>query len=523
VSLDIKNGLVPTFGRHETFTLRYAWLKRGYDAVAKPYEWCRHRPDYEPYIFEEPDAHHRLGVGKNMAKSIRFWLQACRVVEEVPVPGQRHRVGIPTRFGGALLGDSEKVGLDPYTEQLGSWWLLHWMMLSPGGYLPVWWIIFHTLPAVTFTTEQLVEHVQAQVEATSAWQARRSVHPSTLRKDVLALLRNYAGTTGGRRRELVDDVLDAPFVPLTLIRPTAEVNTFRFGVGPKPGLPPAVAAFACLDFLARTHSTGRQALVATLATEQGVSQGRRYVFQANPTIAMRGRQMAVFADQSLRMERFGVVSQPEGTLSHTLAESFRAEVERRGGRVVFSDTLDGLRAWSRLNERVRASAMANVEAVYMPVSGGDAGRYVQAVLTALDRADVPRLRLLGNGEWHDLPIEETASRYRVTYSNAFRVAPSAPQVQAFIERYRQAYGQTPDQRSATGRRLAYTGRDVTRFLLAARRRASGEADAPSSLPAILREAPRFDGLGLRINFEGANVNEAMFYHRYRSGRLELLR
>jgi hypothetical protein len=269
VSLDIKNGLVPTFGRHETFTLRYAWLKRGYDAVAKPYEWCRHRPDYEPYIFEEPDAHHRLGVGKNMAKSIRFWLQACRVVEEVPVFGQRHRVGVPTRFGGALLGDSEKVGLDPYTEQLGSWWLLHWMMLSPGGYLPVWWIIFHTLPAVTFTTEQLVEHVQAQVEATSAWQARRSVHPSTLRKDVLALLRNYAGTTGGRRRELVDDVLDAPFVPLTLIRPAAEVNTFRFGVGPKPGLPPAVAAFACLDFLARTHSTGRQALVATLATEQG--------------------------------------------------------------------------------------------------------------------------------------------------------------------------------------------------------------------------------------------------------------
>ena len=268
----------------------------------------------------------------------------------------------------------------------------------------------------------------------------------------------------------------------------------------------------------------RLPMIAPLATEQGVSQGRRYVFQANPTIAMRGRQMAVFADQSLRMERFGVVSQPEGTLSHTLAESFRAEVERRGGRVVFSDTLDGLRAWSRLNERVRASAMANVEAVYMPVSGGDAGRYVQAVLTALDRADVPRLRLLGNGEWHDLPIEETASRYRVTYSNAFRVAPSAPQVQAFIERYRQAYGQTPDQRSATGRRLAYTGRDVTRFLLAARqRRASGEADAPSSLPAILREAPRFDGMGLRINFEGANVNEAMFYHRYRSGRLELLR
>ncbi|PSQ69754.1 MAG: amino acid ABC transporter substrate-binding protein [Bacteroidetes bacterium QH_2_67_10] len=271
----------------------------------------------------------------------------------------------------------------------------------------------------------------------------------------------------------------------------------------------------------------RLPMIAPLATDRGVSQGRRYVLQANPTIAMRGRQMAVFADQSLRMERFGVVSQPEGTLSYRLAESFRAEVERRGGQIAFSDTLEGMRAWGNLNERIPADAMANVEAVYLPISGGNASRHVQAALTALDRADVPRLRVLGNGEWHDLSIEEAASHFQVTYSNAFRVDPSAPAVQAFIERYRRAYGQTPDQLSTTGRRLAYTGRDVTRFLLAARRRAAtegGEASSsPPSLPEVLRAAPRYEGLGMRIDFEDANVNEAMFFHRYRNGRLELMR
>lgn len=268
MSLNSKQSVVPAFGRHETFTLRYAWLKRGYEAVAHPETWANAvQALVDPYLFNRPEAHQYLGVGKNMARSIRFWLQACRVVEEQKVPGQRQPRGAPTLFGEGLL-DSE-TGLDPYTEQMGSWWLLHWMMLSPGSYLPVWWAAFHTFPATTFTLEHLLDHVQAQVEATSAWQPARGVTESTLRKDALALLRNYAGTAGSRKRDLIDDELDAPFVPLTLIRPTDESGVFRFGLGPKPGLPPAVAAFACLDFLSRTGNTARQVLVATLATEQG--------------------------------------------------------------------------------------------------------------------------------------------------------------------------------------------------------------------------------------------------------------
>ena len=272
----------------------------------------------------------------------------------------------------------------------------------------------------------------------------------------------------------------------------------------------------------------RLPMVAPLATEQGVSQGRRYVFQANPTIAMRGRQMGVFALQSLRQERFGIVSQPEGTLSHQLAAGFRQEVERQGADVFFARTLPDLRAWSNLNERISADTLSKVDAIYMPVSGGQTGRFVQAALTALDRADVPRLRVLGNGEWHELPIEGAASRYQVVYSNAFRVDPTQPAVQAFTERYREATGKTPDQLTATARRLAYTGYDVTRFLLEARNRslnasAEGSTSSPMAFPEVLREMPRYEGLGMRIDFEGGNVNKALFFHRYRNGRLDLLR
>lgn len=280
MAIGIKDGIDGAFGRHETFTIRYGWLKRGFDhAIA------------DPELFYADDAHHRLGVGKNMAKSIRFWLSATRLMGEVPDPENGRRTLMrPTLFGLALLTgiptvpddrlDAYETGLaavapdhvgtagfDPYLEDLGSWWLIHWMMLSPGGRLPVWWSAFHTFTPVAFTTGTLLEHVSAQIESTSAWTDPKPPTSATVKKDVLALLRAYAGTSGSRKADKVDDVVDAPMVPLTLVRRAGD--GFRFAVGPKPGLAPAVAAFACLDFLERTGATARTALVSTLATEVG--------------------------------------------------------------------------------------------------------------------------------------------------------------------------------------------------------------------------------------------------------------
>ena len=288
MSVAVKQSLQATFGRHETFTPRYAWLKRGYDAVVDPDYVTNVAARDDEYIFNTSDAHHELGVGKNQARSIRFWLQAFRIIEEYKVEGRRTPAAELTDFGVALLQDG---GLDPYLEDAGSWWLLHWMALSPGGYLPVWWTAFHTFHAVEFSVEQLTEHVQAQVDATSTWNQPRSPNPSTVKKDVLALLRAYAGTSGSRRRDTLDDDLDAPFVPLTLLRETEEPGRFRFGVGPKPGLPAAVATFACLDFLSRTGNTARQVLVATLASEQG-GPGRAFKLTERDL----SEQLAVTAD-----------------------------------------------------------------------------------------------------------------------------------------------------------------------------------------------------------------------------------
>ena len=54
----------PVFARHETFHPRYGWFRKAYEATAD-----------DPAAFTRKDAPVELGVGKNMVKSIRFWVQ----------------------------------------------------------------------------------------------------------------------------------------------------------------------------------------------------------------------------------------------------------------------------------------------------------------------------------------------------------------------------------------------------------------------------------------------------------------
>jgi hypothetical protein len=91
-------------------------------------------------------------------------------------------------------------------------------------------------------------------------------------------------------------------------------------------------------------------------------------------------------------------------------------------------------------------------------------------------------------------------------------------VQRFVRRYRLLTGNTPDELSTDGRRLAYVGYDVARFLLT-----TLSPSAPGPTPRALRSAPTYEGLGVRIGFQGENGNQALFIHRYRGQQLELLR
>jgi len=63
-----------SFGRHETFSLRYSWLTKGFQAFTK-----------NPAIFSSDEATIDLGVGKNMVNAIKYWLRATSMLDHTAV------------------------------------------------------------------------------------------------------------------------------------------------------------------------------------------------------------------------------------------------------------------------------------------------------------------------------------------------------------------------------------------------------------------------------------------------------
>src|SRR3972149_1998131 len=104
----------PRFAGHETFTLRYGWLKKAVDAVNE-----------DPLTFTRDDALVRLGVGKNMVRSIRHWGLATGILEEDSQANNRGRSIRPSPLGKLLFS---RRGLDPYLEDPATLWLLHWQL-----------------------------------------------------------------------------------------------------------------------------------------------------------------------------------------------------------------------------------------------------------------------------------------------------------------------------------------------------------------------------------------------------------
>ncbi len=272
----------------------------------------------------------------------------------------------------------------------------------------------------------------------------------------------------------------------------------------------------------------RQAIpfLAPMATDPDISRGRDFIFQANPTMAVRGELLAQLAINGLRMDSVGVVAEfKPDDLSEQLVDAFVEEVSRLGGHVNLLTFLPDERGWFELSNHFPADTLKHVEALLLPVFSDNAERTIGGILSSLDLMG-RETRILGNSAWHNLPIVSHASKYTTTYINDFhpplldmagRAAGNAIAHEAdrFARAFRELAGHDPG-------RLAWAGYDTGMFLMSVLQATPPSADA-RALARAIRQAPRHDGLAHRIDFDGTSVNRAVYYHRYSFGQLSLLR
>lgn len=134
--------MVMRFRAHETFFIRKGWLSKGMRQVLRNADVFIDKNEYPTDV---------LGIGTNMVKSLRFWLQAVGLTVE-PRSGKRPQS--LTDLGKIIYKN------DPYIEEIGTLQLLHYKLVNNHDSATSWYYFFNEFNMIEFTREDFVQALQ---------------------------------------------------------------------------------------------------------------------------------------------------------------------------------------------------------------------------------------------------------------------------------------------------------------------------------------------------------------------------
>ena len=248
----------PKFSGHETFPLRFGWLKKH----MMLWRLQTLRRTTEPIQDEAAIA--KFGVGKNMVASMQHWAEVTGfMAKNLESAEDDKRVIINTPLADAVLSTD---GHDPYLENPATSWIVHWNLVSKPTCTTWYWSFNHFNYGI-FDREQL-QSALASVCAERGWSKRASL--PTLKRDVECFVRTYSAKPL-KAGEGLDASIDGPLVELGLLDATGKRDGFRFNFGEKPNLSDECFAYIIFDYWeqhigAQTNSVSLEALAWTWLT-----------------------------------------------------------------------------------------------------------------------------------------------------------------------------------------------------------------------------------------------------------------
>ena len=251
------DGYRPQFSGHETFPLRYGWLKKAVDAALVGEHSIRGKS-----VFLSDEAIAQFGVGKNMVASIRHWAAAAGMIEEAD--GKAWATPLAKWIFGSR-------GRDPYMENPATSWLVHWQ-LSGNPRKTTWFWGFNHYQNALFERESLVKGLE-KLATDRDW---RRASASTIRSDVACFVRTYVSQPSSRETGY-EDSLESPLAELGLIRPVGRRDGFRFVRGRKPSLGKGVFCYA----LTKSWPSGTQTVSFEAVAHEPGFPGRVFQLDEN--------------------------------------------------------------------------------------------------------------------------------------------------------------------------------------------------------------------------------------------------
>lgn len=224
------------FSGHESFACRYAWLPKAYRSLT-----------LDPAIFrEETSAMVEMGLGKNMVRSLRFWVEATGMATSAS------QGLIPTPLAHQIFA---KNGLDPFLEDRQTLWLIHWNLCSRDTeMLFAWDFLLSSWPYPELTRTEALIAFQRESERLGF---EHSV--VTLAQHLDVFLNTYLGSRSAK--SALEDSLDGPLVELQLLQPIGERKVdggrfeavYAFRREQKPEISQALFDYCVTDFWTRFH------------------------------------------------------------------------------------------------------------------------------------------------------------------------------------------------------------------------------------------------------------------------------
>lgn len=210
------------FGGHETFAIREGWLHKGLKMVVE-----------EPGRLVNEHAADWLGVGINMAKSIRHWLQATGLAVPAPEKRSGKTVLLKETALGRLVYER-----DPYFVENGTWWALHVNLVNAPEHAASWVWFFNHFNLNRFERSVCVESIFRHLEMSKA----RMPSIKTLQRDIACLLNTYARVIPAEHDD-PEEARDCPFIELGLLSYFRTSGYFQSHQGLKD-IPPHLFGYA---------------------------------------------------------------------------------------------------------------------------------------------------------------------------------------------------------------------------------------------------------------------------------------
>ena len=209
------------FSGHDSFPCRTLWLKKGYDFIANDGN------------FNADDAVVKLGVGKNMVSAIRHWYRVFGFNK-----------GCEFEQVAKYILDSND-GKDKYLEDLGTLWLLHFLIIYY-NYASLYNIVFAMFQKErkVFNKEHIISFVKRKLKEVGQ---ENAFNANTVGRDINVLLQNYCLPKNPQFNEEFSNLfLDLDLIKQNDKKDSGDDNNYYFNIEGKRYVTDDIFLFAVM-------------------------------------------------------------------------------------------------------------------------------------------------------------------------------------------------------------------------------------------------------------------------------------